>query len=116
MLQVSTNEVFAGAPGVFYHEYDPLSGGASTYARSKLAAERAVTQMLDRRYIVRIAWLFGPGGNNFPTKIAAAADRNGALRVVDDEGRVLGGIDFAGLARTVGGYFRKPEDATAAAS
>ena len=85
MLQVSTNEVFAGAPGVFYHEYDPLSGGASTYARSKLAAERAVTQMLDRLYIVRIAWLFGPGGNNFPTKIAAAADRNGALRVVDDE-------------------------------
>ncbi len=62
-----------------------LSGGASAYARSKLAAERAVTQMLDRLYIVRIAWLFGPGGNNFPTKIAAAADRNGALRVVDDE-------------------------------
>jgi dTDP-4-dehydrorhamnose reductase len=85
MLQVSTNEVFAGSPGIFYREYDPLGGGASTYARSKLAAERAVTQMLDRLYIVRIAWLFGPGGNNFPTKIAAAADRNGALRVVDDE-------------------------------
>jgi dTDP-4-dehydrorhamnose reductase len=85
MLQVSTNEVFAGLPGVFYREYDPLSGGASTYARSKLAAERAVTQMLDRLYIVRIAWLFGPGGNNFPTKIAAAADRVGSLRVVNDE-------------------------------
>jgi dTDP-4-dehydrorhamnose reductase len=85
MLQVSTNEVFGGQPGVFYREYDPLTGGASAYARSKLAAERAVTQMLDRLYIVRIAWLFGPGGNNFPTKIAAAADRNGALRVVNDE-------------------------------
>jgi dTDP-4-dehydrorhamnose reductase len=85
LLQVSTNEVFAGLPGVFYREYDPLSGGASAYARSKVAAERAVTQMLDRLYIVRIAWLFGPGGNNFPTKIAAAADRNGALRVVNDE-------------------------------
>jgi dTDP-4-dehydrorhamnose reductase len=85
MLQVSTNEVFGGLPGVFYHEYDPLSGGTSVYARSKVAAERAVTQMLDRVYIVRIAWLFGPGGNNFPTKIAAAADRNGALRVVNDE-------------------------------
>ncbi len=85
LLQVSTNEVFAGLPGVFYREYDALSGGASSYARSKLAAERAVTQMLDRLYIVRIAWLFGPGGNNFPTKIVAAADRGGALRVVDDE-------------------------------
>jgi len=85
LLQVSTNEVFAGRPGVFYREYDPTDGGASTYARSKLAAERAVTQMLDRLYIVRIAWLFGPGGSNFPTKIAAAADRDGSLRVVDDE-------------------------------
>jgi len=85
LLQVSTNEVFAGRPGIFYREYDPTDGGASAYARSKLAAERAVTQMLDRLYIVRIAWLFGPGGSNFPTKIAAAADRNGSLRVVDDE-------------------------------
>lgn len=85
LLQVSTNEVFAGDQGVFYREYDPTNGGASIYARSKLAAERAVTQMLDRLYIVRIAWLFGPGGNNFPTKIVAAADRNGSLRVVDDE-------------------------------
>jgi dTDP-4-dehydrorhamnose reductase len=84
-LQVSTNEVFAGRPGVFYREYDPTDGGGSAYARSKLAAERAVMQMLNRLYIVRIAWLFGPGGNNFPTKIAAAADRNGSLRVVDDE-------------------------------
>ena len=85
MVQVSTNEVFAGQPGVFYREYDPTNGGGSTYARSKLAAERAVTQMLDRLYIVRIAWLFGSGGVNFPSKIMAAADRNGSLRVVDDE-------------------------------
>jgi dTDP-4-dehydrorhamnose reductase len=85
LLQVSTNEVFAGLPGVFYREYDMLTGGSSTYARSKIAAERAVTQMLDRLYIVRIAWLFGPGGNNFPTKIVAAADCLGSLRVVNDE-------------------------------
>lgn len=85
MVQVSTNEVFAGQPGVFYREYDPTNGGGSTYARSKLAAERAATQMLNRLYIVRIAWLFGPGGNNFPSKIVAAADRTGSLRVVDDE-------------------------------
>ena len=35
--------------------------------------------------IVRVAWLFGPGGVNFPTKIVAAADKHGSLRVVDDE-------------------------------
>lgn len=84
LLQVSTNEVFPGAPGVFYREYDLTTAG-STYARTKLAGERAVAQMTDRLYIVRIAWLFGPGGNNFPTKIVSVADRLGAVRVVDDE-------------------------------
>ena len=84
LVQISTNEVFPGAPGVFYREYDqPQARGA--YARSKLAGETAVRQMLDRLYIVRIAWLFGPDGDNFPGKILAAADRLGALRVVDDE-------------------------------
>jgi dTDP-4-dehydrorhamnose reductase len=34
---------------------------------------------------VRVAWLYGPGGNNFPAKIIQAADRLGSLRVVADE-------------------------------
>ena len=41
--------------------------------------------MLDRLYIIRVAWLFGPGGANFPSKITAAADKMGALRIVADE-------------------------------
>lgn len=84
LLQVSTNEVFAGAPGRFYFEYDQPSA-SSVYARSKLAGEIAAASACRRLQIVRIAWLFGPGAENFPTKIAAAADRNGALRVVADE-------------------------------
>jgi dTDP-4-dehydrorhamnose reductase len=84
LVQLSTNEVFPGRPGIQYFEYDQPAA-AGVYARTKLAAERAVAQVLPRHYIVRIAWLFGQGGNNFPTKIVAAADRLGALRVVDDE-------------------------------
>jgi len=84
LVQVSTNEVFAGEPLRTYHEYDlPAPGGV--YARSKLAGELAARQVLDRLYIVRVAWLFGPGGNNFPAKIIAAADKMGALRIVADE-------------------------------
>ena len=56
-----------------------------TYARSKLAGEIAVTRRARRLYLVRVAWLFGSGGANFPAKIIDAADRLGALRVVDDE-------------------------------
>ncbi|MBV7329734.1 dTDP-4-dehydrorhamnose reductase [Chloroflexi bacterium TSY] len=84
LVHVSTNEVFAGDPGRFYYEYD-LPAPTSVYARSKLAGERAARQLLDKLYIVRVAWFFGPGGNNFPSKIMAAADKHGALRVVDDE-------------------------------
>jgi dTDP-4-dehydrorhamnose reductase len=84
MVQVSTNEVFAGKPGRFYYEYDQPAP-ESVYARSKAAGEVAATRVLDRLYVVRVAWLFGPGGNNFPSKMVAAADRNGALRVVDEE-------------------------------
>ena len=84
MVQISTNEVFAGEPGRIYFEYD-VPAPRGVYARSKAAGERAAQQALARLYVVRVAWLFGPGGENFPSKIVAAADRLGALRVVDDE-------------------------------
>lgn len=83
-VHVSSNEVFGGAPGCTYREYD-LPAPRSVYARSKLAGELAVRQSYDRVYIVRTSWLFGPGGVNFPSKITAAADKFGQLRVVADE-------------------------------
>jgi dTDP-4-dehydrorhamnose reductase len=39
----------------------------------------------DRLYIVRTAWLYGPAGDNFPSKMIALADAHKQLRVVDDE-------------------------------
>ena len=98
LVQISTNEVFPGRPGAFYYEYDSPNP-ASAYARSKLAGERAVQSILDAHFIVRVAWLYGPGGNHFPAKIVAAADKLGALRVVDDEfGNPTSALD---VARTV---------------
>ena len=84
LVQISSNEVFAGEAGHFYREYEE-PGPVTVYARSKAAGERAARQVLDRLYVVRVAWLYGPGGNNFPSKIVAAADKHGTLRVVADE-------------------------------
>ncbi|MCB9147169.1 MAG: dTDP-4-dehydrorhamnose reductase [Caldilineaceae bacterium] len=84
LVQVSTNEVFAGALGTFYREYDEPNP-SSAYARSKLAGEHNVRQLLEHLYIVRVSWQFGPHGANFPSKIMAAAQKHGALRVVCDE-------------------------------
>lgn len=84
MVQISTNEVFAGKPERFYREYD-LPNPNSVYARSKFAGEVAAKEVLSQLYIVRTAWLFGIGDNNFPAKIVNAAKKQGSLRVVDDE-------------------------------
>lgn len=84
LLHISTNEVFDGARREPYREWDQVNP-TSVYARSKAAAEQIVRDtMAGRFYIVRIAWLFGPGGTNFVTKILAAA-KNGGLRVAADE-------------------------------
>jgi len=86
-FHISTNEVFSGQrQGQPYDEWDtPDNWQGSTYARSKLAGERAIRfHNVDAR-IIRIAWLFSPGRVNFPAKIVAAADKHGALKVVDDE-------------------------------
>jgi dTDP-4-dehydrorhamnose reductase len=86
LLHVSTNEVFPGEPGRFYREWDATQARSGVYARSKEAAEKLVMSMLAGRfYIVRTAWLYQRGGANFVAKIVAAADKHGALRVVDDE-------------------------------
>ena len=84
LLTVSTNEVFDGAKGAPYYEYE-ATNPINAYACSKLAGEVYTQLHLNRFYIVRTAWLYAPGGNNFPTKIVAAADKHGSLRVVVDE-------------------------------
>ena len=84
LMYVSTNEVFDGQRREPYREWD-RTAPLSAYARSKTAGEEIVRQLLTHFYIVRVAWLFGPGGVNFVTKILGAAAKTGALRVAADE-------------------------------
>ncbi len=85
LLHISTNEVFDGTRREAYREWDAVNP-LSTYARTKAAAEQIVRDLAGGRfYIVRVAWLFGPGGVNFITKILAGAAKHGALRVAADE-------------------------------
>ena len=91
LVLISTNEVFDGrrTDGRGYLETDdPRPGNA--YGASKLAGEHAALEAFGGRpllTIVRTAWLFGPAGADFPSKIVAAADRapDEPLKVVDDE-------------------------------
>ncbi|NLE76092.1 MAG: dTDP-4-dehydrorhamnose reductase [Chloroflexi bacterium] len=84
MVYISTNEVFDGEASTPYLEWDrPNPVGA--YGRSKWAGEQFTQMLLQRFYIVRTAWLYARGGNNFPLKIAKAARERGRLSVVTDE-------------------------------
>lgn len=95
LVHVSTNEVFDGrrTDGVGYAHDDPTNP-INPYGASKLAGEIAATAAYRgagsaRLGIVRTAWLYGPPGNDFPSKILAAADRardaGEPLKVVSDE-------------------------------
>jgi dTDP-4-dehydrorhamnose reductase len=84
MLYVSTNEVFDGTKKEPYLEFDPPNP-IGVYGKSKLAGEMYVRALLKKFYIVRTAWLYARGGNNFVSKMIKAADERRALRVVADE-------------------------------
>ncbi|HIE38467.1 MAG TPA: dTDP-4-dehydrorhamnose reductase [Anaerolineales bacterium] len=84
MVYISTNEVFDGEAAEPYREWDPIHP-INPYGRSKAAGEWFVRHLLTRFYIVRTAWLYAPGGRNFPHRIIQLADERGALRVVTDE-------------------------------
>lgn len=84
VVHFSTDYVFGNAKLTPYEVTDPLSP-LGVYGKSKAAGEAAVRKACPQHYIVRTAWLYGPGGNNFVEKILRAAAARPALRVVEDE-------------------------------
>jgi len=84
MVYISTDYVFDGTKSGAYSEDDPTCP-INTYGRSKLEGERWVRTMVGQFVIVRTAWLFGRGGNNFVKIILRLAREKGALCVVNDQ-------------------------------
>jgi dTDP-4-dehydrorhamnose reductase len=105
MLYVSTNEVFDGQKSEPYLESDEPKP-INAYGRSKLAGERHVQSILDRFYIVRTAWLYAAGGNNFPAKVLRAVANEGELRFVTDE--VASPTWACDLAQAIAGLIDRP--------
>lgn len=103
MLYVSTDYVFDGRKGAPYNEGDP-AGPVNVYGASKLGGERHLQELVPRGCILRSAWLFGLGRENFLENILVQGERGRALRVVSDQvGSPTYAVDLAErLAELVG--------------
>lgn len=84
LVQPSTDYVFDGSSTTPYRE-DATTGPISAYGESKLLGEQQALAY-ERALVVRVSWLFGPGGPNFvATMIRLMREGRRELRVVDDQ-------------------------------
>jgi len=84
VVYYSTDYVFDGTKTTPYEPDDPPHP-VGAYARSKAAGEAATRAANPCHFVVRTAWLYGPGGNHFVEKILRAAATRPSLDVVNDE-------------------------------
>jgi dTDP-4-dehydrorhamnose reductase len=85
MVYISTDYVFNGQGETPWDpdckDYAPLS----VYGETKLGGEQAVSNTLDKYFIVRIAWVFGLNGNNFIKTMLRVGKTHDQVTVVSDQ-------------------------------
>jgi len=85
MVYISTDYVFDGQGTEPWKpdckDYAPLN----IYGKSKLEGELAVSKILDKYFIVRIAWVFGVNGKNFIKTMINVGKNHDVVRVVNDQ-------------------------------
>ena len=85
MIYISTDYVFDGQGTEPWmadcKEYKPLN----VYGQTKLEGEQAVSSLLEKYFIVRIAWVFGLNGKNFIKTMLNVGQKYDTVRVVNDQ-------------------------------
>lgn len=85
MVYISTDYVFDGQGGRPWEPDDKCYAPLSVYGQSKLDGELAVSSILDKYFIVRIAWAFGFNGKNFIKTMINVGKTHDTVRVVNDQ-------------------------------
>lgn len=85
MMYISTDYVFNGQGAEPWQpdckDYQPLN----VYGQTKLEGELSVAGLLERYFIVRIAWVFGLNGKNFIRTMLNVGKTHDTVRVVNDQ-------------------------------
>lgn len=85
MLYLSTDYVFDGKGERPWEPDDKCYAPLNVYGQSKLDGELAVSSILDKYFIVRIAWVFGLNGKNFIKTMINVGKTHDTVRVVNDQ-------------------------------
>lgn len=85
MIYISTDYVFDGQGERPWEPDDKCFAPLNVYGQSKLDGEMAVSSILDKYFIVRIAWVFGLNGKNFIKTMINAGKTHDTVRVVNDQ-------------------------------
>ena len=85
MVYISTDYVFDGQGERPWEPDDKCYAPLNVYGQSKLDGELAVSSILDKYFIVRIAWVFGLNGKNFIKTMINVGKTHDTVRVVNDQ-------------------------------
>ena len=85
MIYISTDYVFDGQGEEAWKPDCKDYAPQNVYGQSKLDGELAVSEILDKYFIVRIAWVFGKNGKNFIKTMLNVGKKYPEVRVVNDQ-------------------------------
>lgn len=85
MIYISTDYVFDGQGERPWEPDDKNYAPLNVYGESKLQGELAVSSILEKYFIVRIAWVFGLNGKNFIKTMINVGKTHDEVRVVNDQ-------------------------------
>ena len=85
MIYISTDYVFNGQGTEPWQPDCKDYAPQNVYGQSKLDGEFAVSNTLEKYFIVRIAWVFGKNGKNFIKTMLNVGKKYSEVRVVNDQ-------------------------------
>lgn len=85
LVYLSTDYVFDGQGERPWQPDDKRYAPLNYYGQTKLEGELAVSETLDKYFIVRIAWVFGLNGKNFIKTMVNVGKTHDIVRVVNDQ-------------------------------
>ena len=85
MLYLSTDYVFSGEGTEPWSPDETNFSPINFYGKTKLMGEERIREVLEKYFIVRIAWVFGLNGKNFIKTMLKVGKNHEEVRVVNDQ-------------------------------